>query len=332
MRRFPPSCRRLRLAAWVCILPVVTAPPAVAQSVDRATTEQESLVTPAASAASRTGSSVLTRDTDGHLILRATRIAVPIAVDGRLDEAAYRNVPAASGFVQQVPIEGAPVTERTEAWVLFDDTNLYIACRCSDANPERIVANDMRRDSSNISGQDGFTVALDTFNDERDGFMFTVAASGAMRDGTTSEERANFNWNTVWDAKASRSDRGWVTEMAIPFKSLRYRPGREQTWGIQMRRAIISKNETAYLTPVSPAWGRQAIHHFTEDAMLVGLEAPATRNLEMKPYAISTVTTDRLSSPPAAERLRPGWRHRCEVRVNEKPDRRLHLQHRFRAG
>ena len=253
---------------------------------------------PAAPVASRTGSSVLTRDTDGHLILRATRIAVPIAVDGRLDEAAYRNVPAASGFVQQVPIEGAPVTERTEAWVLFDDTNLYIACRCSDANPERIIANDMRRDSSNISGQDGFTVALDTFNDERDGFMFTVAASGAMRDGTTSEERANFNWNTVWDAKASRSDRGWVTEMAIPFKSLRYRPGREQTWGIQMRRAIISKNETAYLTPVSPAWGRQAIHHFTEDAMLVGLEAPATRNLEMKPYAISTVTTDRLSSPP----------------------------------
>ena len=188
------------------------------------------------------------------------------------------------------------MTERTEAWVLFDDTNLYIACRCWDTNPERIVANDMRRDSSSISNQDGFTVALDTFNDQRDGFMFTVTPAGAMRDGTTAE-RANFNWNTVWDGKATRSDRGWVTEMAIPFKSLRYRPGREQTWSIQLRRAIVGKNEAAYLTPVSPAWSRRAIYRYTEAATLVGLEAPATRNLEIKPYAMSTVTTDLQSSP-----------------------------------
>ena len=126
-----------------------------------------------------------------------------------------------------------------------------------------------------------------------------------MRDGTTSEERANFNWNTVWDGKASRSDRGWITEMAIPFKSLRYRPGREQTWGTQLRRLIVSKNEAAYLTPVSPAWGRRAIHHFSEDAMLVGLEALATRNLEIKPYATSTVTTDRLSRPPLRNDVDP---------------------------
>ena len=294
-RRVPPR-RRWRLAALVYVLPIVAAPPAVAQSVNRTTAEQDSSVTPSATAPLGTGSSVLTRDANGRLIVRATRITQPITVDGQLDEVAYRNVPAITEFVQQVPIQGEPVTERTEAWVLFDDTNLYIACRCWDTNPERIVANDMRRDSSSISNQDGFTVALDTFNDQRDGFMFTVTPAGAMRDGTTAE-RANFNWNTVWDGKATRSDRGWVTEMAIPFKSLRYRPGREQTWSIQLRRAIVGKNEAAYLTPVSPAWSRRAIYRYTEAATLVGLEAPATRNLEIKPYAMSTVTTDLQSSP-----------------------------------
>ena len=76
---------------------------AVAQSVNRTTAEQESSVTPSATAPLGTGSSVLTRDANGRLIVRATRITQPIAVDGQLDEVAYRNVPAITEFVQQVP-------------------------------------------------------------------------------------------------------------------------------------------------------------------------------------------------------------------------------------
>lgn len=289
-----PTPAEASVAPMAAAAPVT---PAVAESGGGTTSEPAPSATSPAAAA-LTGSSAVARNAEGRRTVRATRISQPIQIDGRLDDEVYRNVPPITGFVQQVPVEGAPVTERTEAWVLFDDSNIYITCGCFDEHPERIVASDMRRDSSTMSsGQDGFTVSFDAIRDERNGFMFTVTPSGAMRDGTQSQARANFNWNTVWNARSSRSDAGWFTEMAIPFKSLRYRPGRDQIWGIQLRRFFVAKNENAYLTPVSPAWSRQAIHRFTAHALLVGLEPPVTRNLEIKPYAMSTVTTDRLSRP-----------------------------------
>jgi hypothetical protein len=243
-------------------------------------------------------SSILSRSSEGRLLVHATRVNEPIGVDGQLDDMAYEEVPPITEFIQQEPEAGAPISERTEVWILFDDDNIYIACRCWDEHPERIVANDMRRDSSNLGNHDSLSVALNTFNDQRNGFMFAVTPAGAMRDGTTTEERANFDWNPVWDGKASRFEGGWIAEMAVPFKSLRYIPGREQTWGIQIRRNIRSKNELAYLTRVSPANGVRAVHRFAEGATLVDLEAPpASLNFEIKPYAMSRVTTDRLSRP-----------------------------------
>jgi hypothetical protein len=237
-------------------------------------------------------------ETQSRRVVRATRISTPIALDGRLNDDAYRIVPAIAEFVQQEPTSGAPISERTEVWILFDDSNIYVACRCSDEHPERIVANDMRRDSSNIANHDSFAVAFNTFNDQRNGFLFQVTPAGAMRDGTTTEQRASFDWNPVWDGKATRFEAGWIAEMAIPFKSLRYKPGRDQTWMIQVRRTIRSKNELAYLTRVSPAVGTRAVHRFADAATLAGLEAPpAALNFEVKPYAVSRLTTNLTSDP-----------------------------------
>ena len=281
---------RAALDLWLpviaCVLSVPAAAPATAQS--------------------QGSSAVLTRDGDGHLIVHATRVTRPIDMDGRLDDDAYREVAPITEFVQQEPQQGAPISERTEVWMLFDDSNIYIACRCHDEHPERIVANDMRRDSSNLANHDSLAVAFNTFNDQRNGFLFAVTPAGAMRDGTTTEERANFDWNPVWDGKASRFDGGWIAEMAVPFKSLRYIPGREQTWRVQIRRNIRSKNELAYLTPVPPAVGVRAVHRFSDAATLVGLEAPSgALNFEIKPYAMSRLTTNRLSRPAVENDFEP---------------------------
>ena len=231
--------------------------------------------------------------------VRATRITTPMVIDGRLDEPVYEQVRAITEFEQQAPKEGAPVSERTEAWVFFDDKNLYVACRCLDADPSRIVANDMRRDSSNLRQNDNFGVLLDTFHDRRNGYLFYVSPVGGMFDGATSDERINnADWNTVWEAKVTRSDQGWFAEIAIPFKSLRYRAGREQIWGINLRRTIRGKNEYAYITPIKPQWGVGAFFRSSAAATLIGLEAPpAAKNLEIKPYAISRLTTDMLARP-----------------------------------
>src|SRR4051812_27678577 len=106
--------------------------------------------------------------------VRATRISTPLVIDGELNENVYTDVLPITAFVQQDPHEGAPVSEHTEAWVLYDDRNIYVACRCLDEHPEHMVANEMRRDSTNLRQNDNFAVELDTFHDKRNGFLFYV--------------------------------------------------------------------------------------------------------------------------------------------------------------
>src|SRR5262245_38608467 len=92
---------------------------------------------------------VVTRNAEGGVSIRATRVA-GLKIDGVLDEEVYSKIRSITDFVQQDPAEGQPATERTEAWILFDDQNLYVSARCWDSHPERDVANEMRRDSNNI--------------------------------------------------------------------------------------------------------------------------------------------------------------------------------------
>ena len=171
-----------------------------------------------------------------------------------------------------------------------------------------MVANDMRRDSSNLSQNDNLAVEFDTFHDRRNGFLFFITPAGGMRDALVTDETTNFDWNGVWDGSATRFDGGWIAEMALPFKTLRYKPGREQTWGIQIRRQMVGKNELGFITAVSPARGTGAINQMSVAATLVGLEAPAaSHNFEVKPYAISSLTTDLTSRPPVHAEIDPDY-------------------------
>jgi hypothetical protein len=244
---------------------------------------------------------------DAGVTIQATRITTPMRLDGRLDEPFYESIPPISAFIQQDPHEGEPISERTEAWVFFDDRNLYVACRCWDEQADRIVANDMRRDSSNLRQNDNFGVFLDTFHDRRNGFIFYVTPVGGMLDGAITDERGyNPDWNTVWDAKVARSNEGWFAEIAIPFKSLRYAPSREQTWGITIRRTIRAKNEYAYTTPMRPQWGVGALFRASAAATLAGIETPPPGlNMEIKPYGIARTSTDLTARPAIRNDFQP---------------------------
>ncbi len=107
---------------------------------------------------------VMPRDAPGRTPVRAIRLAAGIRLDGVLDEEVYRTVPPITDFLQQVPVEGAPASERTEAWILFDDTNVYVSARVHDSAPEsEWVANEMRRDTNQLRQNDTFTVFFDFF-------------------------------------------------------------------------------------------------------------------------------------------------------------------------
>src|SRR4029079_13497542 len=199
------------------------------------------------------------------------------------------------GFLQQEPNEGEPVTEKTEAWLFYDDRNIYVAARCEDSQPARQVANEMRRDGQGVNDNESFAVVLDTFHDRRNAFLFQVSLAGGLFDAYITDERdMNRDWNTVWDARTARFEGGWTIEIAIPFKSLRFRPGAAQVRGVNFKRVVRWKNEQQYLTRVPAAMGRRGIVKLSSAATLVGIEPPVThRNVEVKPYGIGGVTTRR---------------------------------------
>ena len=242
---------------------------------------------------------IIARDAVGRITARAVRLQSPLRIDGQLNEDLYTNVQSMTDFIQAEPQEGAPESERTEAWVTFDRENVYISFRCWESHPERLVANEMRRDSNNVVSNDFVAFALDTFFDRRNSYVFTVNAIGGRMDGqVTDETQWNGDWNPIWQVAVGRFAGGWTVETAVPFTSLRYRPGRTQVWGFNLRRDSPSRNEIAYLTPMPRAQATMGMQMASLAATLVGLEAPdAGRNLEIKPYAISEVSGDRIATP-----------------------------------
>ena len=245
--------------------------------------------------------STITRDATGQATVRAIKLTAPLVVDGKLDEEVYRREQPFGGLIQVAPNYGKEITERTDVWVTYDDRYIYLSCRCWDSAPaEEWIANELRRDTGGLRNNDHIGVMFDTFYDRRSGFGFYTNPLGARADYSVVDEgQSNTDWNPVWTSRTGRFDGGWTVEMAIPLKSIRYRPGNDQRWGIQLRRSVRRKNEWAYLTPVPQILaGPQALNRISAGGTLVGLDLPpAGRNIEIKPYGITRLTTDRVRVP-----------------------------------
>jgi hypothetical protein len=296
----------MRVGLWSCLLTLLVSLPATAQSQPGTT---------AAGGAVFAGITLdgppppdppvmMSRDARGKVTVRAIKLKEPLRVDGVLDDSVYTEYQSFTGMIQVAPQYGAQSTEKTEMWVMFDGENMYVTAKCWDsAPPDKWVVNELRRDTNQLRQNDHFGVMFDTFYDRRSGFLFYTNPLGALADYSVVDEGgSNTDWNPVWTSRTGRFDGGWTVEMAIPFKTLRYRSGNDQVWGIQTRRSIRHKNEWTYLTPVPQNLaGPQAFNRISSGGTLIGLDLPpAGRNLELKPYAISRLTTDRLRTPPVS--------------------------------
>ena len=248
---------------------------------------------------------LITRDDQGRGTMRAVRLTTPLRVDGKLDEALYSTYTPVGDFVQNEPTSGAPATEKSEVWLSFDRTAVYVSFRLWESQPERMILNEMRRDSFNILQNEGIAFFLDTFYDRRNGVLFNLSPLGARMDGQVTNERTyNPDWNPIWRYAVGRFEGGWTVEAAIPFKSLRYRSGATQVWGFSARRTNRWKNELSFMMPVPKGIGNRGIFMASLAATVVGLEVPSgSRLLEVKPYAIASATTDRVATPALANDL-----------------------------
>ena len=156
---------------------------------------------------------VAARDAQGRMTLRAVRLDTPLQLDGQLDERVYQTVPPVSDFVQQEPNEGAPATEKTEIWVMFDSNHVYVSFRAWESDPAQMIANEMRRDNSGVFRNANVAFILDTFYDRRNGVEFLVNPIGGRMDGQITDERLyNGDWNPIWDVEVGRFEGGWIAE------------------------------------------------------------------------------------------------------------------------
>ncbi len=216
--------------------------------------------------------------------LTAVYVKSGIVVDGNLDEAEWSLAQPATDFTQTEPREGEPATERTEVRLLYDEENLYLGVYCFDsAGDKGIVLTDVRRDYVPFQG-DHFSVLLDTFDDNRNAFVFGTNPGGGMREGQTGGDgkTQNFNWDAIWYVKSKITELGWQTEMAIPFKTLRFRDNERQVWGVNFTRRIRRKNEVVHWAHIPRPYRSSRVSLAGEVDGMSGIRQG--RNLYVKPY------------------------------------------------
>ncbi len=245
--------------------------------------------------------------------VRATRVDTAPEFDGFVNEAFWDAIAPATDFIQQNPDEGQPSTERTEVRIGFDDQNLYFGIICFDREPENIVVTQNRRDGA-LDDTDSIQLLIDAYNDGQNAFIFgtspagvefdaQVTKAGQSRGGGGGPARAggaggggaqrggsrafNLNWDAVWKVQSQITGRGWESEIIIPFRTLRYRPGQDQTWGLNISRNIRRRNELSFWSPVSRAFELTQVELA---GSLTGLETKSNRNLKLLPYVIGGVT------------------------------------------
>jgi len=212
--------------------------------------------------------------------LRPARLTSPVVVDGSLDDAAWQGPPTLRNFTQAGACEGQAPRESTWVWLAYDEDAIVVAARCWDAHPESMVVRLVRRDTD--TAVDYFEILLDPFHDHRSGYYFAISASGVLYDAIGFNDGWwDDSWDGVWAGRARRDERGWTTELRIPFSQLRYRAGAEQVWGVNPHRFIARHNEDDFYvyTP------RGQSGTMSRWAHLVGLEnGHRARSIELSPY------------------------------------------------
>ncbi|HGY92191.1 MAG TPA: hypothetical protein ENK43_13560 [Planctomycetes bacterium] len=221
-----------------------------------------------------------------------TRLETPPQVDGVLDDDIWKKALRIDGFRQVVPIEGAAPSEKTEFQMAYDSENLYIAVRCFEDDPDKIIATQMLRDGD-LGSDDRISFVLDTFHDRRNAFYFQMNAVGARGDGLVENSgRVNRDYDLIWYGKAEIGPDGWVAEIRIPFKSISFDPSGTE-WGFNIERFIRRFNETdRWASP------RQNVRlqSMAEAGVIEGIrDIEQGLGLDIKPFVSLKFTHDRVN-------------------------------------
>ncbi len=179
----------------------------------------------------------------------ALRIDEAVRVDGALDEPAWQKAGELTDFIQFQPSRGKPASVRTVLKVLYDSRSVYFGFLCYDAEPAKIVSRVTKRDAD-LETDDAVAIGLDTFDDRRTCYVFITNILGTQYDGRIVDNgnTSDTTWDGVWLSAGRRTDFGWSAEIAVDLQSLKFKPGKDRTWGFQAGRTLPRALEKSYWT------------------------------------------------------------------------------------
>jgi hypothetical protein len=287
--------RRTCIAA-LALLTFGGAAPAVAQDAQPAT------VRPADAGAPR--AYPIDPETAPRPSMRAVRTERPPRIDGLVTDAEWSTADSATDFVQQLPATGALSLYRTVARVLYDAEHVYVSAVNYDPTPGLAITAGLQRDFVS-SNSDAFAVALDTYLDRRNSFLFIVNPKGAVRDEQTYDDSRTIveAWEGVIDVRTATvrmpsGDSAWTVEMAIPLRTLRFDGTRPvQAWGMNFLRRVRRASESSYWAPLDRQY---RVHRMSKAGTLTGLGGLRQgRNIQLKPYAVASSASGAQVLPPS---------------------------------
>lgn len=215
---------------------------------------------------------------EGDLLVPVPSLAdAGIRIDGAADEAAWDRASVLTSFTQYEPVEGVLAAQPTEVMVLLDASAIYFAIRAFDDTPGGIRATLGERDSFTRS-DDYVRIVLDTFDDQRRAYVFSVNPLGVQHDGIWNEggssgRRGGFgppvddNPDFLWESDAQIAEWGYLIEVKIPFKSLRFPEVDVQNWGIQVTRRVQRNGYESAWAPIT----ENVSNRLTQSGKLTGL-------------------------------------------------------------
>jgi hypothetical protein len=187
-----------------------------------------------------------------------------------------------SGFIQNTPHDGQPATEETEVWLGYTKTTLYFVFICRDRHPELIRGHMARRE--NILKDDYVELFLDPFQDRRKGVVFGVNPAGVQADASWDENNGpDYSYDQVWDSEGQVTHEGWMALIAIPFRSLRFRPNGSD-WGVVFQRNFPRNSEVDYWPRIST----NITGVLSQEGTLKGIQGvTGSHNVQVNPYVLA---------------------------------------------
>ncbi len=221
-------------------------------------------------------------------------------IDGSLDDAVWKAIEPITDFIQIWPEDGASPTERSEVRIAYDHDNLYFAFKFYDSEPALIRAKNLERGGRNDRDDHAY-IALDTYQDKRNAYLFEMNALGTQDDATITDEGLtldSFSWDAVFRSETVIDDDGWSLEVSIPFRQLRFPKGDDLSFGLMLSRMINRKNERVMWPRIGLEFAGNfgsfgALSAVSQYGTLTGLKnIHRGKNIEIKPYIITGIQED----------------------------------------